>query len=300
MTDKTNLKPHAPEDGTESTNADGSAFWSVLQRRLSRRWLLRNGTVMSAAAILPILPFQTCDDLPGHGGGAAKLKFSPVPKGLQDHVVVPAGYTAHVLTAVGDPIDQYTSANANDGTAQDFARRVGDHGDALAYFSLPRGSHDSSDGLLVQNHEAVTDVYLHANGATNDPYVDKSATQPRPLSEVLKEQEAHGISVLRIAKNRSGKWYVDRRYRGNSRWHVNTEMVLSGPAAGSEQVVTKLSPRGDRCFGTLNNCGHGLTPWGTYLSGEENWAFTSRVAMTRPPILCEMRGCRARGSAPTT
>jgi uncharacterized protein len=263
MTD--NAKPQAPEHSSSSTSADSDGFWSILQRRLSRRGMLQSSTVMGAAAVLP---FQTCEP------SAVRLKFSAVPKGLQDHVVVPEGYTARVLTALGDPIDEATPANANDGTAQDFARRVGDHGDALAFFALPKGSRDSKDGLLVQNHEAATDVYLHANGGTNDPYSDKAATAPRPLSEVLVEQEVHGISLLRITKShRSGKWSVDRRYRGNSRWHVNTEMVLSGPAAGSKQVVTKLSPRGDRCFGTLNNCGHGMTPWGTYLSGEENWAF---------------------------
>lgn len=289
------LDPNSGIVDAEPNQADEDTFWSILQRRSSRRGLLRNGAIATAATALPLgACFGDDAKLPGFehfGSGATPagpsgprdavarhspiaLTFAPVAKGLQDYVLVPEGYTALVLTAVGDPIDASTSAYANDGTDGDFAHRVGDHGDALAYFPLPKGSRNATNGLLVQNHEALTDIYLHANGPTNNPYVDKSASLSRPLAEVIKEQEAHGISMLRIAKGkRTGKWAVDRTFKGNARWHVNTKMMLSGPAVGSTQMITKLSPAGDQCFGTLNNCGHGLTPWGTYLSGEENWAF---------------------------
>jgi secreted PhoX family phosphatase len=36
--------------------------------------------------------------------------------------------------------------------------------------------------------------------------------------------------------------------------------------------VTRFSPGGTRTRGTLNNCGTGKTPWGTLLTGEENWS----------------------------
>lgn len=274
------------QETDELAPSDGHVFAAILERRLSRRGVLRSGALAGAVAVVPM---ATCSDreptlseltdepLTGPGPRPRhekQLGFAPVAKGLQDHVVVPEGYLAFVLTAVGDPIDNITSAYANDGSDLDFARRVGDHGDALAYFPLPKNSRSSKDGLLVQNHEAVTDIYIHAAGPTHDPYVDKSAVEPRPLAEVIKEQEAHGISLLRIAKrSRAGKWEVDRGYRGNARWHTNTPMQLSGPAVGAAQMITKLSPEGERCFGTLNNCGHGMTPWRTYLSGEENWAF---------------------------
>lgn len=69
-----------------------------------------------------------------------------------------------VLTALGDPIDASTGDYGNDGTDGDFARRIGDHGDALMFFPYPKGSGSSSGGLLVQNHEALTDINLHASG----------------------------------------------------------------------------------------------------------------------------------------
>jgi secreted PhoX family phosphatase len=196
------------------------------------------------------------------------LGFTPVTKGLQDFVKVPEGYVAFVLTAVGDPIDGDTSDYANDGSDGDFARRIGDHGDALAFFAFPKGSGSSTQGLLVQNHEAISDDYIHAQGPTNG----RGLTAPRPLDEVIKEQEAHGISLVMVTRDLGAPWTVDRTFAGNRRWHVNSELLLSGPALGSEQMVTRLSPAADRAYGTLNNCGNGYTPWGTYLSGEENWA----------------------------
>lgn len=195
-----------------------------------------------------------------------RLTFAPVPKSLQDFVLVPEGYVAFVLTAVGDPIDESTSEYANDGSDGDFARRIGDHGDALVYFPFPRGSGSSSEGLLVQNHESVSEAYIHASGPSG------GVSGPRSVFEVEKEQHAHGISLVKIVRDQAGRWSVDRSFEGNARWHANTELSLAGPAAGSAQLVTRLSPGSDRAYGTLNNCGNGYTPWGTYLSGEENWA----------------------------
>lgn len=273
----------APEREPTFNTSSNACFQTVLGRRMSRRECLERGFFAAAFAALPgALGGCSDDDVPLQSQQALRpvtpptLGFAPVAKGLDDFIRVPEGYTAVVLTALGDPIDPSTAEFANTGTDADYARRIGDHGDALLYFPYPKGSNSSLEGLLVQNHEALTDIYLHANGPTNSPFTDKSATLPRPLAEVLKEQEAHGVSLVKITKDADGRWTVDRSFVGNTRWHVNTEFVVSGPAAGSSQLVTKLSPAGNRAFGTLNNCGNGYTPWGTYLSGEENWGLYFR------------------------
>jgi uncharacterized protein len=51
-----------------------------------------------------------------------------------------------------------------------------------------------------------------------------------------------------------------------------TPVELSGPARGNALLRTRYSNSGATTRGTINNCGTGYTPWGTLLSGEENWA----------------------------
>lgn len=273
----------AHDDGANTLNpSSNESFVAILRARMSRREWVARGLSSAAVFALPGTLSQCGDDDPSPEADTQSralvptapvaLGFSAVPKGLDDFIRVPEGYVAFVLTALGDPIDVSTPDYANDGTDGDFARRIGDHGDALLYFPHPKGSLSSSDGLFVQNHEALTDVYLHAAGPTNSPILDKTAVSPRPLAEVVKEQEAHGVSSLKITRTADGRWVVDRGFAGNARWHVNTELVVAGAARGAAEMVTRLAPAADRSFGTLNNCGNGYTPWGTYLSGEENWA----------------------------
>ncbi len=48
-------------------------------------------------------------------------------------------------------------------------------------------------------------------------------------------------------------------------------MEFAGAAAGSSLLATRFSPAGRQTRGTHNNCGNGYTPWGTYLTTEENF-----------------------------
>jgi uncharacterized protein len=261
---------HPVEDSNRSSNTE---FSSILQTQMSRRMLMR--TSASAAALtaggLLVAGCSSDDERPtDEPGQPQKLGFEPVPKSLEDRVRLPAGYSASVLYALGDPIANGLAEYPNDGSDDgNWDQRAGDHHDALAYYPLPKGSTSSTEGLLAINHEALTDIYLHPQGPT-------STEGQRPLAQVLKEQYAHGVAIIKVTKS-GNSWAVDRGAAQNKRWHVNSEMQISGPARGSSLLVTKLSPNADVTYGTLNNCGHGVTPWGTYLTGEENWFAYFRV-----------------------
>jgi uncharacterized protein len=212
----------------------------------------------------------------------AKLGFSAVSKNLLDKVTVPDGYQVTVLYRLGDPINAATPAFANNGSDTNYSARSGDHHDALYYYGLAasglaRDDNNSSRGLLVINHENITQVYLHTAGATN-------AGGVRPEAEALKEMEAHGVSVVEVSRSANGAWTYSQTSPLNRRITPLTPMQINGPARGSALMQTLFSPAGTNGRGTINNCANGYTPWGTNLTCEENWAgyFRRRTATDNP------------------
>ncbi len=251
---------HPVEDSNRSDNVE---FQDILQQLVSRRRMLQVGA--AGATIASGVGLVGCNS-DSDSNMASKLGFVPVAKHKADRVAVPAGYKAQVLFALGDPLNDSISAYPNDGSDDgNWDQRAGDHHDAMAFFPSTRGGNSSSEGFLVMNHEALTDAYLHPAGPTTD------AQNRRPLDEVLKEQYAHGVSIVAVKDDGNGNWSIDRSNALNKRWHTNSEMVLSGPVAGTTFARTPLSADGITTYGTLNDCGHGVTPWGTYIAGEENW-----------------------------
>jgi secreted PhoX family phosphatase len=207
----------------------------------------------------------------------SKLDFQAVAKNLNDVVTVPAGYSVTVLYRLGDPITTATPAYANNGTDTGFASRAGDHHDGMSYFGLAatgnaRDDNSNTRGLLLMNHENITQRYLHANGATSSGGV-------RPEAEAIKEIEAHGVSVIEVARGASG-WAYAPASTLNRRITPNSPMTITGPAAGSALMRTVFSPAGTAGRGTINNCAAGPSYWGTYLTCEENWAGYFRRSAT--------------------
>ncbi|CAA9539183.1 MAG: Putative phosphatase [uncultured Sphingomonadaceae bacterium] len=247
----------------------------------------------SVAAATPVVFRLTATDASGRQatGDAtvtiepARLDFAAVPKNLNDVVTVPAGYTATVLYRLGDPLNAGTGPYANNGTDTGFSSRAGDHGDALYYYGLTpdargRDDNNSRQGLLVMNHENITQRYLHPNGPTNS-----GPNGTRPEAEALKEMEAHGVSVVEVARaGDTGAWSYVQTGQLNRRITPLTPTQINGPVRGSALVRTRYSADGTAGRGTINNCANGYTPWATNLTCEENWAgYFRRVAATDNP-----------------
>lgn len=261
--------PQRDFNDEDSNTSPNPTFDSVLAARLSRRSLLRGGVGTAATAVFGSLSLAACgggDDDPAPTTPTAPtetlLGFTAVAKSLEDKVTVPAGYTASVLIAVGDPLAAGVAAFKNDGTDTGYDKRSGDDHDGMEYFGLSAtGTPDPANNdraLLGINHEYINQLFLHVNGPT---------ANPRPASETDIEVDCHGVSIVEIAKT-AGKFAYVQNSTFNRRITGNTEIEISGPVRGHPLMVTKFSTTGAKTRGTLNNCGTGKTPWGTLLTGE--------------------------------
>ncbi len=266
------------DSNTSPTTRASPHFDTVLQARLSRRGLLRGSIGTAATAMFGSLALAAC----GGGDDAAptatpteqplsKLGFSPVAKSLADALVVPAGYTATAVYALGDPLAAGVPAYGNLGNDAQYEQRAGDHHDGMELFALGANGLASATAndrcVLAMNHEATTDetrssFFLHANGGT--------PTLPRPAAEVDKETAIHGVSFVEMKKT-GNAWATVQASAFNRRLTALSDIDITGPARGDALLVTKYAPTGLVTRGTLNNCGTGKTPWGTFLTGEENW-----------------------------
>ena len=250
----------------------------MLSALLSRRTALRG--LGASAALMSGVGLAACgggDDgdsgaeTPAPPPPSPKLNFTAVPKSMADLVAVPDGYQVSVLHALGDPMkfgDESWKDNGSE-TPESYQHRIGDGHDGMVFFGMKdegRYAADHSDrGLLCVNHEYVVTPYaLHPAGRT--------AGATRVASEVDKEILAHGVSVVEVQRKAgSVDMAMVRGSRYNRRITSDTEMAVTGPARGSDKLRTKWSAGGTKAFGTNNNCACGYTPWGTYLTCEENY-----------------------------
>lgn len=218
------------------------------------------------------------------GAPDSTLGFAAVPASDADTFVVPSGYTAEVLIPWGQPLFSNGPAWKKDAsnTAADQEKQIGMHHDGMHYFPLLGDPEFSQHGLLVLNHEYVDPILLYPDGAT-------VMTQEK----VDKALAAHGVTVIKVGLVK-GKWQaIDSPY--NRRITGNTPVTFSGPVKGDHPMLQ--SELGNTPRGTLNNCGHGWTPWNTYLACEENFnGYFGTADTTWTPTAAETRyGVTAAG-----
>lgn len=273
------------------------SFAHVLATRLDRRRLLAAGAATTGWMLLGSGPLAACSR-PTQAAASGLLGFAPVKKHTADKVEVPDTYRFEVIYALGDPLTGATAEYRNDGSDEDHDRRAGDHHDGIEYFGLSADgtpSRTSNDrALLAMNHEATT--YQEKNKRLRSHFLHQAAVAdelPRLASEVDKEVAVHGISVVEVAKV-DGAFRCRRESRWNRRITPLTPVAIHGPARGNPLLRTRYSPDGTMGRGTLNNCGTGRTPWGTLLSGEENWSFY----FTRPVADDAARGFTKQTARP--
>ena len=259
----------------KSTNASANAtMGEIVAERLSRRDLAKGILAVSAmaAAVSPLASLAGAGKANAQGANTTpSFNFKEVVSGVGDKHYVAEGYDADILIRWGDPV--LPGAPAFDPwklTKAGQAKQFGYNNDYLGYFPLPGAPNPSEHGLLCVNHEYTNEELMFPGLGRQD--ARRGSTTPfskmtREIAEV--EMMAHGGSVLEVRRT-AGKWGVVGDSKYARRITGETEMRISGPAAGHDRMKTGADPSGSKVLGMLNNCAGGRTPWGTWLTCEEN------------------------------
>jgi secreted PhoX family phosphatase len=251
-------------DNAPLSPARGDTIGDLILRRYSRRAVLR-GTLGAAASAALFGPSLLASSTARAEDEADRFAFAEVAAGVDGTHHVAEGYRADVLLRWGDPL--FPDAAPFDPLRQSVdaqLKQFGYNNDYIAFFPLDE---TATRGLLCVNHEYTNEEIMFPGLVRQDTICFPDMT----AELVAIEMAAHGVSIVEIARGDEG-WrpVLDSKY--NRRISpANTQMTVDGPAAGHARMRTSADPSGRNILGTLNNCAGGVTPWGTYLTAEENF-----------------------------
>ena len=263
----------SPDDWDEARfpRPDIQGFDEVVEAAMSRRGFM--GGVLAFGSGAAVMGTSMLKGTTAIAGQADRFAFEQLAPQTDGTVHVPEGYEWEVLVRWGDPL--FSDAPAFDaamGIPTEGSDRVfGENTDGMELFKV--GNHE----LLVVNSEYV-------NPKINLAHTDDG--MPTSAEDVLRLQNFQGVSVMEVTEGPNG-WDVVVDSPFNRRIHHNTPMRLDGPAAGNDLLKTQADPTGTVSLGTFNNCGSGRTPWGTYLTCEEN--FNGYFGATEEPALDDVQ-----------
>ncbi|WP_108680837.1 PhoX family phosphatase [Methyloceanibacter sp. wino2] len=242
----------------------GDTIGDVIARRYSRRDIMKGALGVTAATAL-FGPAALAASKAEAASVGDRFSFDEVAAGANEYHHVAEGYDAKVLLSWGDPVCADVQDKPFDPrtlTAEEQEYRFGYNNDYIAYFPID-GS--SEHGLLCINHE-YTNEELMFPGLGRDQSDSNFRETTKEIANI--EMAAVGVTVVEVRKV-NDKWEVVHGDR-NRRITLNTEMTIDGDAAGTARMKTREDSTGKRVFGTFSNCAGGKTPWGTYLTAEEN------------------------------
>ncbi|MBW0093882.1 PhoX family phosphatase [Pseudonocardia sp. KRD-184] len=260
--------------------SENEYFGAVLQRAISRRGALRAGAVITLA-VGSTGALAACTTSPAVAP-AAEVTASGLPRGLDyatvpvnntDGITLPPGYASNVVIRWGDPVvpgaPEFDFANQ---TPEAQAQQFGYNNDFCGVLPL-----DGDRLVMFNNHEYSIEPLMFPG------YDEENPTE----TQVRIGMAAHGLSVHVVERDPATGEMRAVLDPLNRRYTATSEFLLTGPAAGSALLQTSADPTGTRVLGTLNNCAGGVTPWGTFLSGEENFNqyFANAASVVDPAVL---------------
>jgi len=255
MNETVRNKPSADEwDEINFPRPSENEFDRVVERAISRRGFLGgalafgSGAAVMGAGILTLQPARAAQE--------SRFAFKPIPTFTDGTVHVPEGYRWQRLVSWGDPLFSGVPDldHATGGSAAEADKVFGENTDGMEFF-------------VVGNRQVIAVNHEYTNNDINLPGAPEG--KPRDAQDVLKLQNLQGVAIFEVAET-DGQWSVVKDSPLNRRVTHNTPMRITGPAAGHDLMKTESDPTGTQSLGTFNNCGSGKTPWGTYLTCEEN------------------------------
>ncbi|HET9474306.1 MAG TPA: PhoX family phosphatase [Steroidobacteraceae bacterium] len=249
----------------------GPPFDVILGTRFSRR------SVVAAAATS--VGLAACARIPAREAAAPHSQFKSIAPRLDDAFIVADGYRYNIVARWGDSLvagtDDFDTRRMVDASwltaaaVDEQLRRFGTNCDGAQYFPIVQGR--AAQGLICVNHEYCSGELMWPGHRGFGMKADerKRFMEQHP-NAVAFMQAAHGVAVLQLHRDSKG-WTRDLESRFTRRITANTPMEISGPARGHPLMRTNADPGGTRVLGTFANCSAGKTPWGTYLTSEENF-----------------------------
>jgi uncharacterized protein len=238
----------------------------VIATRFDRRDILRGALAVAAISATVGNRALGANAQTMENGQASSFAFKEIEAGVDHTHHVAEGYDAQVLLRWGDPLfPDSPEFDPLAQTAERQSRQFGYNSDYVGFIPI-EGS--SEHGLLVVNHEYTNEELMFQGVGIQDTKDVNFTKMTKSLVDV--EMAAHGGAVVEILR-RNGKWEIVKNSRYTRRITAETPIDISGPAAGHDRMKTVADASGRRALGTINNCGGGVTPWGTWLSCEENF-----------------------------
>lgn len=234
----------------------------IISAEYSRRSMLGVGAVGALTLLLggnAVSQAPAAQGLSPAAKAGGRLNFAPIApvESTVDAFTVPKTYSWEPVIRWGDPLFNDTpDFDVNNQTPEAQAGQFGYNNDYLDILPLDA---KNTRAVLVANHEY-----------TNEGIMFPPTMDPATVRAIAKN--AHGMGVVELERKAEGfPWKYVRGAKLNRRITMSTPFTLTGPAAGTDLVKTAADPEGRTVLGTLNNCAGGTTPWGTILSGEENF-----------------------------
>ncbi len=248
-----NIDNHSADAGPVVKEAE---FDQLAEQAVSRRGFLSTCVGLGAGAFVMGMTSGFPMNALAKSTGS-RMTFSAVAANTLDTITVPKGYSWSILASWGDPLwsrgASFDHKTRGSGESQELA--FGDNNDGMALFSM------GDKNIFAVNNEYVNQKIMYGN---------RESKLPENADDVRKGKAAHGVSIMEVAQ-KNGQWSIVKDSTYNRRITADSDMDITGPASGHDLLKTKADPTGTRSKGTWNNCGNGRTPWGTYLTCEENF-----------------------------